>query len=744
MGRPSRNTHTPCALTPHATLRRSIMTIARPEMLACGVSPSLARAPARLLASITKPSPTALMLMAILAVAAYVRLVEIDLTWFMLDQSRDVRTARLIVQGRAFPLVGPAIEGGPSHTWGPLYFYLVAVPVAFSRDPTVAAAFLSLLNLLAVYLTYRFGAAFFGRDVGLIGAALFATYPLAVVSARAMWNLSPVPLCTVIFFYCLFAVVVHQRSRMVIPALLTLALAPQLHLATVPFAVVFVLALVIYRPRIAPGHLVLGVGCAVLVSLPYLVAVTSGGGQGFRTTVSDSLARISARPPGDVLGLIQRVFFASSEVATWMARRFGDDGNATAWSFLHRTESWLMLLGAAYPVWRIGRARAAGTSLRDPEVAPHGLLALWLWVPILILSVKRGILNHYYFDVLYPALFLAAAVPLTDLVAFVRARGLARGAARLRTAVLVFVLLLVVSQVAVVRRLLSVTAARGHIPVPNDLITWGFPGTLPDGDTMPMRHKKGIVAAVIALVGADPSAFYRRVHGAAFEELLQDKGAFFDWLSRTTTTGRPPAAPVSLHVAVFPIAGHDFRGPLTRRVGPFAVVAQTPFIDYSSWEYAHDGTSASPGAAWRPLRIPTRGVPDPAEPGYPPLFDWSRMPVLIRGVLDAPEPTGSIALVVSIVDRQGSDHRVEACWMNDAPLPPGKASRFYTPVASVAINSETVFNLSGSLRAGRNVVGCRIVGQGTAFDLDVYEIKHVDGVLGEGRGSRLALSGGRP
>ncbi len=62
----------------------------------------------------------------------------------------------------------------------------------------------------------------------------------------------------------------------------------------------------------------------------------------------------------------------------------------------------------------------------------------------------------------------------------------------------------------------------------------------------------------------------------------------------------------------------------------------------------------------------------------------------------------------------------------------------------MAINSETVFNLSGSLRAGRNAVGCRIVGQGTTFDLDVYEIEHVDSVLGEGRGSRLALSRERP
>lgn len=674
---------------------------------------------------------TAAALALIVAVAAYVRLAEIDLTWFMLDQARDVRTARLIVEGRAFPLVGPAIEGGPSHTWGPLYFYLVAVPAAFSRDPTVAAAFLSVLNLLAVALTYRFGAAFFGCAVGLVGAALFATYPLGVVSARAMWNLSAMPLLTVIFFGCLFALVVRRRSAMVVPVLVTAALGPQLHLAAVSFAVVLGAALLLFGPPIARRHLALGAGAALLVSLPYLVAVTSGGGQELRATLADSLARVSARSPGAILGVVERVFFASSEIASWMARRFGDDGNAAAWSALHRAESGLLLLGAVYPLWRIGRARGAGRALRDPDVAPHALLVLWIWIPIAILSVKRGALNHYYFDVLYPGLFVAAAIPLADLVAVARARAGARAAALAQAAVVAFVVLVGLSQVGVLRRILTITAARGHLPVPTQLITWGFAGVLPDGETMPVRYKKGIVAAAIDLVGGEPATFYQRVHGAAVEELLQDKGTFLDWLSPSAV---PTAATRPLHVAVFPTSSrHDFRGPLARRVGPFTVAAQTPYIDYRSWEYTPDG----PTSAWKPLRVPTRGVPDPAAPGYPPLFDWGTMPVLVRGILDAPHPEGAFTLVVAIVDRAGGgDHRVDACWLNDAPLPPGAVSLSYTPVA---VNSETAFDLSGHLRPGRNAVGCRIGGRGTAFDLDVYEIKRPAGALGEGTARRFAL-----
>jgi hypothetical protein len=679
-------------------------------MVACRVA---TLRPTAIRTALRWPSAATLALLAILAIAAYVRLADIDLGWFMLDQARDVRTARAIVEGRAFPLVGPAIEGGPSHTWGPLYFYLVAVPLAFSRDPTVAAAFLSLLNLLAVYLTYRFGAAFFGRGVGLIAAALFATCPLAVVNARALWNVAAVPLLTVAFFTCLFALVVRGRSAMVIPTLLTLALAPQLHLSAVSFAVVLAAAFLIYRPRIALPHLLVGAGAAALALLPYGVAVAGGGPRGLRTTLADSLARIALRPAGDALELVGRVFFTSAEVATWMTRRFGD-GSVADWTLVHRAESWLMLLGAIYPAWRLARARRAGV----PGSARDGLLLLWIWVPLVMLSLKRGAVNHYYFDVLYPAPFIAAGVLLTDPIGLARAGGHGRVAAVLRAAVVVLVALVLGSQVAVLHRLSGLTASRGHIPVPNQLLTWGIPASLPDGDTMPLRYRKAIVDSVITHIGADRAALRRRVHGMAFEEVLEDKESFFDWRSRTRAAANR-ALPPDRHLAVVSTRPGGEAAP--PQVGPFRVVAYAPSVDYSSWEYAMGGAEGTvpPPAAWRPLRVPTRGVPDDAEPGYPPMFVWPGMPVLVRGRLVAPSVPGPRAIAIALVDRLGGDHRVEGCRIDETPLPPGAVARRYTPVA---ILSEAVFDLPDPLREGGHTITCLISGLGTAFDLDVYEL----------------------
>jgi hypothetical protein len=63
-----------------------------------------------------------LILAGILGTAAFVRLYRIDLTWYFLDQVRDISVAIGIATGADFPVVGPLIgwTSGPSRssTWG--------------------------------------------------------------------------------------------------------------------------------------------------------------------------------------------------------------------------------------------------------------------------------------------------------------------------------------------------------------------------------------------------------------------------------------------------------------------------------------------------------------------------------------------------------------------------------------------------------------------------------------------------
>jgi hypothetical protein len=94
--------------------------------------------------------------------------------------------------------------------------------------------------------------------------------------------------------------------------------------------------------------------------------------------------------------------------------------------------------------------------------------------------------------------------------------------------------------------------------------------------------------------------------------------------------------------------------------------------------------------------------------------------VIIRGVVHSPAAEGSVALVVSIMDRGEGVHQVEDCRVNDQRLVPRSALRYFT---LVALHAETVFAMFSQFRDARNVVTCRITGRGREFDVDVYEIR---------------------
>ena len=59
----------------------------------------------------------------------------------------------------------------------PLFLYLLAMPLVVWNDPLGATAFVGVLGVIAVGLTYRVVRPRFGALAALGGAALFATAP---------------------------------------------------------------------------------------------------------------------------------------------------------------------------------------------------------------------------------------------------------------------------------------------------------------------------------------------------------------------------------------------------------------------------------------------------------------------------------------------------------------------------------------------------------------------------------------
>ena len=129
-----------------------------------------------------------------------------------------------------------------------LYFYLLAIPYGLSPNPVVGIAFLNLLNLCSIYLTYRFGTEMFGPPVGVIASGLYAVFPMAVLSGKALWNPGFVPFFVTLFLWALWRFLVERRPWMLALVLFLLGALLQIHLSGAIFVLFLPIVFLLYRP----------------------------------------------------------------------------------------------------------------------------------------------------------------------------------------------------------------------------------------------------------------------------------------------------------------------------------------------------------------------------------------------------------------------------------------------------------------------------------------------------------------
>jgi 4-amino-4-deoxy-L-arabinose transferase-like glycosyltransferase len=153
----------------------------------------------------------ALILLLIIAAAAVARLLWLDLMEFKADEAEACRLALHALGhsetgvGKYFPTSGTVSSLGFS--FPPLFIYVLALPLAFGRNPVAAAGFIAITNVVAVWLSYVAGKLYFSARVGRISAALFALSPWAIVYSRKIWAPNLLPICS-----CLCLIALHAFS----------------------------------------------------------------------------------------------------------------------------------------------------------------------------------------------------------------------------------------------------------------------------------------------------------------------------------------------------------------------------------------------------------------------------------------------------------------------------------------------------------------------------------------------------
>ncbi len=337
-------------------------------------------------------------LIAILALAAILRLGWPGISEFKKDEAHIALMALDLAEGRSFPLHGIGTSVGLPKA--PLSIWIYAIPFLASSNPLAGVLFTGAVNVLAVALCWWVARRYWGARAAWIAALLYATSPWALFYSRKIWEpnlMSPLAL-----LYATTGLLGFLEGKRWAQAahVLMLALVLQLHYHAMLVAPLTPILLLIHHRRVHVPALLAGAGLGIVTALPFLWHVL-----GQRSSVSPDLAAYLSRPST----------LDGASLRMWWMLVTGADihslaGNPTYLEFLRRVPGLslpqaltglLAITAVAWGLWHGLRQRG------DRAGGASAIVAIWSILPILVMLRHSTELYPHYFTALLPAPFLA-------------------------------------------------------------------------------------------------------------------------------------------------------------------------------------------------------------------------------------------------------------------------------------------------------------------------------------------------
>ncbi len=341
----------------------------------------------------------------ILLLAAFLRLYKIaDYMTFLGDEGRDVLIVYNILHGH-LTLLGPTASVG-GFFLGPIYYYFMAPFLwLFNYNPVGPAVMVALFGVATVWLVYKVGAEFLGKEVGIIAAFFYSISPLVIAYSRSSWNPNLMPFFSLLTLYLLYKALSKDNYWFFILSGILLGVLMQLHYLATFVGVIIVLYVLITRRdhRAIKDFLFLLLGFVVGWSpflafevrhgFPNIISIFSfvfhsgdtGGGSKFFDTIYNAFFRLFARlitnfPPPEQVSI-------------------GVHKNIDVWYLLTVTlaiTSMYIFIKSCY----------VGFKTHVKDLPKLSLLFIWFVVGISLFGLYKKSIYDYYFGFMFPLPFL--------------------------------------------------------------------------------------------------------------------------------------------------------------------------------------------------------------------------------------------------------------------------------------------------------------------------------------------------
>ena len=158
-------------------------------------------------------------LTAILLIGAFFRLYKIgEYMTFLGDEGRDMIIVRRFLVEKHPPLIGPGTSIGNMYL-GPLYYYMMAIPVLLANfSPVGPAVMVAVLGVATIALVWWVSRNLFPNETigdvqgeslhtgALLAAFLYAISPTVIIFSRSSWNPNIMPFFSLLSIYSIWKV----------------------------------------------------------------------------------------------------------------------------------------------------------------------------------------------------------------------------------------------------------------------------------------------------------------------------------------------------------------------------------------------------------------------------------------------------------------------------------------------------------------------------------------------------------
>jgi hypothetical protein len=306
----------------------------------------------------------------------------------VVDTARDVYFAWQIASGGSYALEGPVLAG-VLHS-GPLWFYILALPLFFTSSWAVLSLWVGLLTGLKYLLAYACGARLGNRQLGLIWACLLALPNWTGILYLIFSHTNLVETTMLFGFYCLIRWQAGE-TRWFIGVCLAVSLAFHAHPTTLTFGLA-VAPLVIWeriKKKLPWSVLLVAVAVALLPWVPYLLSQYAQAWPDFHRSTEYAASLDYWQNFLGVFSIARGTFF---DAPFLMLKGFlGLDGLALG-----------LLSAVLYGIFAVGIGLAIYTAWQQNEWQLPGILLGFTVFSLVLVAMIRPITMYYMILVLYP------------------------------------------------------------------------------------------------------------------------------------------------------------------------------------------------------------------------------------------------------------------------------------------------------------------------------------------------------